>query len=224
MIEELKKSIENNGKPYYLVTFEGPAGSGKTYHSKCFAQYLEQSSGMHVDYIANPFRLNTLGKQTYDLMVSDRFSTPEQYALISLLNRNLLQSYIKKKVLEGNKLFVVDRWNLSFWTHQIIASDMIKSNPVFATWALQYPDEIVPDVQFLLAVDEEELENRLVNRNPNEKLNRYEKQKYSEKVRFAYRDYLKNNKDYIAIIVKENEEKENVFKNIITNYEKLICR
>lgn len=213
---------DNINKPYYLVTFEGPVGSGKSYHAIRFKEWLENQTKRPVDYISNPYKLNELGLMTYNLMVGDKFSSPEQYALISLLNRNLLQQHIKTRVQEGIDLFVVDRWNLSFWTHQIIASNLIKDNPIFSSWALQYPDEIIPDVSFLLMVDDDELEKRLINRKINKPLNRYEVQQYSEKVRNAYKEYLKYNKDILAIIVKENESKDNVFSKIVTSYNKFV--
>lgn len=221
MREPLKSIVS---KPYYLVTFEGPAGSGKSCHALKFKDWLEYQTKRPVDYIANPYRLNELGVMTRNLMTSDKFSSPEQYALISLLNRNLLQQHIKRRTQEGVQLFVVDRWNLSFWTHQIVASNLIKDNPIFSSWALQYPDEIVPDVSFLLMVDDSELEKRLVNRNVNKPLNRYEVQQYSDRVRSAYKDYLKYNKDLIAIIVKENESKDEVFNKIIISYNKSLVK
>ena len=101
------------------------------------------------------------------------------------MNKSLIQDYILQ---HPNTIFVLDRWDLSFWVYQIQVPHLDKNTP-FCLWALTYPDRVKPNFQFLLDADFDILQKR--GKKIKETFNRYEALEYFHKSVEAYHEYAK---------------------------------
>ena len=175
----------------YVVTFEGPKGSGKTKHAKLFTQWLNDQVDYNVLYISNPFKATVDADEIRHKWMS---CTNDVDALLySVLNKRLLQSYIINYTLNHPKtIFVVDRWNLSMWVYQVAVPDLMHKKMEYAMWALDYPDEVIPNYQVLLDASETTLNSRF---SLKEVTNRYETPEYIAKSVQEYHRYACNCSD-----------------------------
>lgn len=177
---------------YYLITFEGPKGSGKTKHAKLFAQWLNDQVDYNVLYIANPFRATT---EADDIRHKWMSCTNDMDALLySVLNKHLLQSYIVEYSKKHPRtIFVVDRWNLSMWVYQVAVPNLMSKRMEYAMWALDFPDQVVPAHQVLLDAPTETLMQRFSFK---EATNRYETPEYISKSVGEYHKYANTCADH----------------------------
>lgn len=169
----------------FVVAFEGPRGVGKTKQAKLFCKWLSLNVNQPVVYLQNPFRLTDFSKQVYNCMMEQNKSA-EEYALLGLLNKRLLQDWIANN---PNTIFVVDRWDLSFWVYQIKVPDLDSKDKSFSTWAVTYPDKVQANYQVLLTCSRDVLYKR--SEKIKESLNPYETPKFIQQSIEAYDSYYK---------------------------------
>ena len=206
-ISVLKEIIIQSG--YLLITFDGATCCGKTTHAKLMADYLSKVLGEEVLFIQNPVKFSEVADKTIDLMLSP---DPHLSCMGALTNRICLQKvildFIKNKTY---RVFITDRWNISFWVHQLSVTNLIKDDPTFSLWCTQYPDRIEPQFQFYLEVDKKVLQERLSN--TSKVLNKFEKGEFIDKVRDSYESVALPNAKYC--IVKVGNESIRDTQNLI---------
>lgn len=176
----------------YLITFEGPRGSGKTKQAKLLADWLSNQVNQPVVYLQSPLRVDLFSSSVYNEMIKGD-KTDEEYAILGLLNKQLIQDYI---IQHPNTIYIVDRWSLSYWVYQLKVTSLWSNKP-FCVWALSFPDKIQPNYQFLLDADYDIIVNR--SKKVKEPLHRYESIQFVEKSVNAYHEYAQkvlNNAEY----------------------------